>query len=552
MSAAVVVVILMIIATGWWPESSTSSYAAPTAHGDFHVLGNSGSVQAEQIERGERIASGGGGAELELGSYCLVRLGAHTDVTVRGEPFQEVVELHQGGLQVRITPERGSFSIRTPLGQVEVHGTEFETIVEYPNGMPGDSSMNGAKRVVVTVAVLSGAVLCELGDGNVMLGAGDRQVFADEVAAQRTAGEVTAATESTVTLKTKEESVTFHVPRENKLTQHEAGQLLKGDKVTVVWAESEGQRVIRDIDGEGVVAGTVTGLGDAWIEIATSADRKLKLNAPWRGGNPSDGGGPDRDVVKKLAAVHVGDSVDVTWAMPEGKRVMDVKRRQTGDLTKAPPELYGLSGRVIGRLVGRDVEKGELTLKIVKVDRVWRGNKAKNPHSAEGRTLNIDGVRGSFLDTLLTLKAGDGVQIEVKHVRGDGLTFLGEELKKVDIEDVLRPERETPRTESDDQASEAPAGLNGFRGILIGELLSKDVEKGTLVFKMEKVQRVWKANKAPAPEKSVGKSLAVEGISGSFLDTLLVLKAGDRIEVEAFHVRGQTLKFPGEWLKKAE
>ena len=62
MSAAVVVVILMIIATGWWPESSTSSYAAPTAHGDFHVLGNSGSVQAEQIERGERIASGGGGA----------------------------------------------------------------------------------------------------------------------------------------------------------------------------------------------------------------------------------------------------------------------------------------------------------------------------------------------------------------------------------------------------------------------------------------------------------------------------------------------------------
>jgi hypothetical protein len=144
------------------------------------------------------------------------------------------------------------------------------------------------------------------------------------------------------------------------------------------------------------------------------------------------------------------------------------------------------------------------------------------------------------------------VQIEVKHVRGDGLTFLGEELKKVDIEDVLRPERETPRTESDDQASEAPAGLNGFRGILIGELLSKDVEKGTLVFKMEKVQRVWKANKAPAPEKSVGKSLAVEGISGSFLDTLLVLKAGDRIEVEAFHVRGQTLKFPGEWLKKAE
>ena len=60
------------------------------------------------------------------------------------------------------------------------------------------------------------------------------------------------------------------------------------------------------------------------------------------------------------------------------------------------------------------------------------------------------------------------------------------------------------------------------------------------------------ANKAPAPEKSVGKPLTVEGISGKFLDVLLVLEIGNRIEVEAFHVRGKTLKFPGEWLKKAE
>ena len=42
---------------------------------------------------------------------------------------------------------------------------------------------------------------------------------------------------------------------------------------------------------------------------------------------------------------------------------------------------------------------------------------------------------GKFLDTLLTLKKGDGVRIETKHVRGDRLRFLGEGLDKVELDD---------------------------------------------------------------------------------------------------------------------
>ena len=74
-------------------------------------------------------------------------------------------------------------------------------------------------------------------------------------------------------------------------------------------------------------------------------------------------------------------------------------------------------------------------LEIYRVDKVWRGNKAKRPQSAVGRTLPIDGVFGKFLDTLLTLKKGDGVRIETKHVRGDRLRFLGEGLDKVELDD---------------------------------------------------------------------------------------------------------------------
>ena len=538
------VAIAVVIAGSFWPGPSNNSYAGPQAHGDFRVLGVVNPQNHEHIERGDRIVSGGHGARMELGSYCRLELDSYTDVTINGAPHREVVELHQGSLKARITPNHGRFLIRTPLGSITVQGTEFQTTVEYPNGMPGDLSMNSAKKVVVTVAVLSGSVLCELGDEAVLLNGGSQEVFADEIDSRKTDGEVTATSKSTVTVKTKSgEQAKFQIG-ENKLTAHEASQLTKGDKVSISWVEERGQRWIRDIEGEGVLEGKVSGLGDAWLEVQTAGNKKVKLRAPWRGGNPSDGGGPDREVVEKLGQVSVGDQVAVTWAMPEGKRVMDVRVRKTTDLTKAPPELYGLSGRVIGRLVSKDVEKGELTLKIVEVDRVWPNNKAKKPKSAEGRTLKIDGVFGKFLDVLLTLKKNDGVQVEVKHVRGDGLTFLGEELKRVEIE-----ERDK---EQEGDSADAPAGLRGFRGILIGKLVSKDVENGTLVFEMEKVKRVWKANKAPAPEKSKGKLISVEGISGKFLDTLLVLEKGTRIEVEAFHVRGKTLKFPGEWLKKAE
>lgn len=567
LAAAAIAAALLVGLWIAWPKRDAENYESPLARGDFRVLGPVETDSAMRLNRGDRLVSGGDGAFLALGGYCDVNLVSHTEVTVVGRPHDEAIELHQGGVRARITPNQGMFQVLTPIGRVQVKGTEFETRVEYPNGLIGDQSMNdSAKKVVVTVAVLSGAVLCQLGDTPVLLNQGARQVFAGEAENRSTRGQVTALTDFSVTLQVEEDAVTFHVPKEHKLAIHEVGQLLKGDRVTVSWVEEEGRKWIRDIDGEGVVEGTVTALGDAWIEIANEDGRKLRYRAPWRGGNPADGGGPDRDVIRKIGAARVGDRVAVTWTMPEGKRVVNVAVRgrgeqpaaaDRGDLTKAPPELYGLSGRVIGRLVSKDVERGELALKIAKVDRVWRGNKAKNPHSAEGRTLKIDGVFGKFLDVLLTLQEGDGVQIEVKHVRGDGLTFLGEELKKVAIEDERekstdKPAPEASTSENVPDSDAAPAGLNGFRGILIGQLVSKDVERGTLVFKMEKVKRVWKQNKAPAPQQSVGKPLTVEGIAGKFLDTLLVLEVGDRIEVEAFHVRGSALTFPGEWLKKAE
>lgn len=202
--------------------------------------------------------------------------------------------------------------------------------------------------------------------------------------------------------------------------------------------------------------------------------------------------------------------------------------------------LNGFRGMFVGELVAKDQEKGTLEVKIARISKLWKGNTATNTQAAIGQTWKINGVTGKWLDTLLTLKVGDQVEVEAFHHRGDELDFVGEWLKKVD----------------DGNASANAGGIyedmNGFKGVLVGKLRSKDVEKGVIEIEVESVKTVFKKNAAPRPESAVGQAFAVRGIAGKWVDLLLVLKTGDRIEMAAFHNGGEVLDFPGELLRKAE
>jgi hypothetical protein len=100
--------------------------------------------------------------------------------------------------------------------------------------------------------------------------------------------------------------------------------------------------------------------------------------------------------------------------------------------------------------------------------------------------------------------------------------------------------------------STLPDGIRGFRGMVSGRLVEKDVEQGRLVLKVEKIERVWKNNTAKDPQSLVGKTITVDGVRGRFLDNLLAIKPEDRLEIEVYHARGEHLNFLGEWLKKVE
>lgn len=110
---------------------------------------------------------------------------------------------------------------------------------------------DAAKKVIVTVAVLSGAVLCQLGDSPILLEAGEDQAFAGEIDNHQTRGVVVATTCFSVKLRSEEDGlVTFYVPEKDKLAKHEVGQLLTGDQVTILWCREDGRKWVRKVTGE--------------------------------------------------------------------------------------------------------------------------------------------------------------------------------------------------------------------------------------------------------------------------------------------------------------
>ena len=325
------------------------------------------------------------------------------------------------------------------------------------------------------------------------------------------------------------------------------------------------------------------------------------------------------------------------------------KETKVAKLSHVPEGMFGLSAQMVGYLVSKDVEKGELILAKTRIRRIWRNNKARRPHSGEGKTLRITGVRARFLDNLLLIKPGQPVIIEVKQVgKQKHLTFLGEELRKAKSSELKfkrpkskgRPEGKSgfrgvlagrvASTNADKgtislkvarvsrvwRGSQVRRGdhlvgksvvafvhkkkfprhrgghmklikglkkgeliefgtfqgdgnrymvvellrrvkkvdpklaLQGFRGILVGKVVDKDAEKGTVVVQVERVKRTWKNNKARSADSSVGHKYTLTGVSGRFLDVLVTIKKGERLEFGAVNERGDTLRFPGELLRK--
>lgn len=310
--------------------------------------------------------------------------------------------------------------------------------------------------------------------------------------------------------------------------------------------------------------------------------------------------------------------------------------------------INGFRGLLVGRLIEKDVERGTFSVKIDRVARVWRNNKARNMKSLVGRTVQVEGVEGKFLDKLLVLRKGETLQFGAFHNGGErlrvgelfrkvapyrpedypelpekfrgfrgalavrvqkkdpeirellvngvrvldtwkengardaktivGRTFLlsgfyryRKQFDEIKVGDTLEVgATHTPRAsdhltvaefvrkagqrdvamKSRESEMKSAAGFQRFNGMLVGRLISKDVEKGQFQIEVDRVSRVWRNSRASNPKALVGRTVTVGNVTGKWLDVLLLVKKGETMEFECQHTGGEIMNFPGELMRK--
>lgn len=98
-----------------------------------------------------------------------------------------------------------------------------------------------------------------------------------------------------------------------------------------------------------------------------------------------------------------------------------------------------------------------------------------------------------------------------------------------------------------------PDALKGFQGMMSGQLIKKG--ERAIRFKIGKITRKWKGNKAENPEAAVGETITLDlnhlkpHHRERILSNYKGLKEGDEIVLEAFDLGGKTLSI-NESLKK--
>ncbi|MEY3172699.1 MAG: hypothetical protein RLZZ436_612 [Planctomycetota bacterium] len=219
------------------------------------------------------------------------------------------------------------------------------------------------------------------------------------------------------------------------------------------------------------------------------------------------------------------------------------------DYPVLPEDFRGFRGVVQAEVLKKDAESQELIVRIERVVRSIEGNAARNADSIEGKNLLLAGF-WNRRELFASIKPGDRLETGLHHIsrRSDHVSVADPVRRLESGQSGASPaggrrmseEKEKMREEGEPTASGSPgvsAGLpqqqRGFRGMLVGRLIDKDVERGTFTVEVDAVPRVWKNSRASEPRTLRGSKVAAGGVTGKLLDVLLLCKVGETLEFGA-------------------
>lgn len=76
----------------------------------------------------------------------------------------------------------------------------------------------------------------------------------------------------------------------------------------------------------GEVDGVVKEKGKTWVRVEIQGQQEsVRFTPVWSGGLPKDGGGLDKEMLKKIRAVKAGSRVKIKWKYEERPRVLSLE-----------------------------------------------------------------------------------------------------------------------------------------------------------------------------------------------------------------------------------
>jgi len=79
------------------------------------------------------------------------------------------------------------------------------------------------------------------------------------------------------------------------------------------------------ITARSVLVGTVASTGPAWIEVKGDDGKTRRYIPLWSGGMPAQGGGPDKEIVRRIQALEPGQRVRIDWRQDHRLRVLSIE-----------------------------------------------------------------------------------------------------------------------------------------------------------------------------------------------------------------------------------
>jgi len=236
-----------------------------------------------------------------------------------------------------------------------------------------------------------------------------------------------------------------------------------------------------------------------------------------------------------------------------GEMLRKVAAYKPEDYPRLPDSFRGFKGVITADILRKDPESFELLVKVIDVKNELNGNQAKEGKSIRGEKMLLTGF-WNRKELYHSLRAGEQIEASIHHIsrQSDHVNVheFVRRLSKNDDKEMRSMKSDAARREPSQESKQTSADpLNGFRGMLVGRLEEKDIERGTFTLTVDAVPRVWNNNQSRQPKALIGKKVQAYGATGKMLDALVVTRIGETVEFGALHDGGSQIRV-GEVLRK--